>query len=149
MASVGALRILSSFVFIVGASSTVSPQTPLELNNEGYRYQHGLDVQRDIQKAENLYRESARAGDGTAMYNLAVLLNATDRYGEAALWALEALKAGDQFALNELLNNWSSWPYETRLGIQKLLVGMGILDEEPTGRFDNKTLLALRRLGRR
>lgn len=55
-----------------------------------------------VAKARRLYRDAARAGDTTAMFNLAVSFRRDGRYRDAVTWFRRAATQGDPSARHEL-----------------------------------------------
>ena len=91
----------------------------------GLAYQHGIAVEKDLARAESLFRSAAEKGNVDAAYLLAVMLDAHEAQerepGEAVKWLKKAAEAGSARAMH-LYGRWLldgvNVPADTFLGLE-------------------------------
>jgi len=118
--------------------------------NMSLLYRDGLGVPRDPAMFHQFSQQALAAGKANAAYSLvlvyvgAVPVPGIDRDLErAAQYMLMALRKGDPFSRDQMLNNSSSWPLDFRIELQRQLKEAGAYPGQLDGDFGPATRRAV------
>ena len=77
------------------------------------------------------------------MYNLSLLYIQRYNISTAADWMVQAIEAGDKYALDQMVSNYDAYPIGFRRKVQEILAERWLYSRPITGLFDEGTIEAL------